>query len=68
MQLDGYSESEGNLKVEAAVIQTRMNTRQQDHITSWNHINQCKQNLLIGILLIDANIFASLLILLIVKL
>ena len=63
MQLDGRffcsicSESEGN--VEATVIQTRMNTSQQDKITSWNHIDRCKKKLQIGILLTDANMFAS---------
>jgi hypothetical protein len=55
MQLDGRffcsicSESEGN--VEATVIQTRMNTSQQDKITRWNHIDRCKKKLQIGILL-----------------
>ncbi len=63
MQLDGryfcsiFSESEGN--VVAIVIQTRMNTSQQDKITSWNHIDRCKKKLLIGILLTDANMFSS---------
>jgi hypothetical protein len=63
MQLDGMffcsicSESEGN--VVAIVIQTRMNTNQQDKITSWNHIDRCKKKLQIGILLTDANMFAS---------
>ncbi len=58
MQLDGRFlcsiclESEGN--VEATVIQTRMNTSQQDKITSWNHIDRCKKKLQIGILLTDA--------------
>ncbi len=72
MQLDGRyflnicSESEE--KAEANVIQNRMNTRQQNQITSSNRIDQCKQKLQIGILLIDANLFASLLIPLIVKL
>ena len=51
------SESEGN--VEATVIQTRINTSQQDKITSWNHIDRCKKKLQIGILLTDANMFAS---------
>jgi hypothetical protein len=65
MQSDGRyflsicQESEG--KVEATVIQTSMNTSQQDKITSWNHIDQCKKKLQIGILLTDANMFASLL-------
>ncbi len=35
-------ESEGN--VVAIVIQTRMNTSQQDKITSWNHID-CRRQL-----------------------
>jgi hypothetical protein len=29
--------------MEATVIQTRMITSQQDKITSWNHIDQCKK-------------------------
>ncbi len=72
MQLDGRyfcsicSESEEN--VEDTVVQTRMNTSQQDKIANWNHIDCCKQSLQIGILLIDANMFASLLFVLIVKL
>jgi hypothetical protein len=43
----------------ATVIQTCMNTSQQDKITSWNHIDRCKKKLQIGILLTDANMFAS---------
>jgi hypothetical protein len=72
MQLDGRyfliicTESKG--KVEATVIQTHMHTSQQDKITSWNHINQCKYNFQIGIQLINANMFTSLLLLVIVKL
>jgi hypothetical protein len=55
-----FSASVRNL--EATVIQTRMNTSQQSKIiTSWNHIDQCKKKLQIGILLTDADMFASLL-------
>ncbi len=43
------------------MTQTRMNTSQPDKITSWNHIIRYKKNLQIGILLTDANMFASLL-------
>jgi hypothetical protein len=48
MQLDGRyflsncSESEGN--VEATVNQTRMNTRQQNQITNWNHLIYVSKN------------------------
>jgi hypothetical protein len=37
-------------------------------VTSWNHIDHCKQKLQIGILLINANIFSFLLILLVMEL
>jgi hypothetical protein len=46
IQLDGRyflsncPKSEG--KVEATVIQTRINARQQNHITSWNPIDRCQ--------------------------
>ena len=61
-------ESEGKVNSEGYCDPDPYEYKEANQITSSNHIDQCKQILLIGMQLIDANMCASLLILPIVKL